>query len=93
MIELATGVKVKANPLKIVAGLEPEETNALLQLIGKMVIKKVANTHKVDTSKAIKTMNGIVDVVESEVEQPKVSKTMPVSNIVKEEEASLVDQK
>jgi TRAF3-interacting protein 1 len=38
---MTTGVEIKANPLKIVAGLEPEETNVLLQMLGKMVIKKV----------------------------------------------------
>ncbi|KAJ3091660.1 TRAF3-interacting protein 1 [Quaeritorhiza haematococci] len=37
---LATGVEIRANPLKIVAGLEPEETNMFLQLIGKVIIKK-----------------------------------------------------
>eukprot|EP00842_Homolaphlyctis_polyrhiza_P005267 jgi/Hompol1/5741/HPOL_004665-RA len=46
-VGLATGLEIRANPLKIVAGLEPEETNALLQLIGKVVIKKV------DTKNAI----------------------------------------
>ncbi|KAH6583925.1 hypothetical protein BASA60_001185 [Batrachochytrium salamandrivorans] len=46
-IGIATGLEIRANPLKIVAGLDPEETNAMLQLIGKMVIKKV------DTKNAI----------------------------------------
>ncbi|TPX60564.1 hypothetical protein PhCBS80983_g01680 [Powellomyces hirtus] len=40
-VGIATGVEIKANPLKIVAGLEPEETNFLLQILGKAVIKKV----------------------------------------------------
>ncbi|KAK6098117.1 hypothetical protein MT418_002175 [Batrachochytrium dendrobatidis] len=46
-IGIATGLEIRANPLKIVAGLEPEETNAFLQLIGKVLIKKV------DTKNAI----------------------------------------
>nr|KAJ3422908.1 TRAF3-interacting protein 1 [Polyrhizophydium stewartii] len=40
-VGIATNIELRANPLKIVAGLEPEETNAMLQLIGKVVIKKV----------------------------------------------------
>lgn len=40
-VGISTKVEVKANPMKIVAGLEPEETNQLLQLLGKVVIKKV----------------------------------------------------
>ncbi|KND03240.1 uncharacterized protein SPPG_02293 [Spizellomyces punctatus DAOM BR117] len=47
-VGIATGVEVKASPLKIVAGLEPEETNFLLQLLGKAVLKKV------DSSDAVK---------------------------------------
>ena len=37
----ATGVQLRVNPLKVVAGLEPEETNAFLQLIAKVILKKV----------------------------------------------------
>ncbi|KAJ3168463.1 TRAF3-interacting protein 1 [Geranomyces variabilis] len=40
-VGISTGVEIKCNPLKIVAGMEPEETNFLLQLLGKAVIKKV----------------------------------------------------
>ncbi|KAJ3130469.1 TRAF3-interacting protein 1 [Nowakowskiella sp. JEL0407] len=41
------GVEIRANPLKIVAGLEPEETNLFLQLVGKVVLKKVDTTNAV----------------------------------------------
>ncbi|KAI9199442.1 microtubule-binding protein MIP-T3-domain-containing protein [Polychytrium aggregatum] len=44
---LATGVEVKANPLKIVAGMDPIDTNVFLQLIGKAVLKKVDSTNAV----------------------------------------------
>ncbi|KAJ3190305.1 TRAF3-interacting protein 1 [Gaertneriomyces sp. JEL0708] len=44
---MSTGVYVAANPLKIVAGLEPEETNAFLQLFAKAVLKKVDPTDAV----------------------------------------------
>ncbi|KAJ3155390.1 TRAF3-interacting protein 1 [Geranomyces michiganensis] len=40
-VGISTGVEIKCNPLKIVAGMEPEETNFLLQLLGKAVLKKV----------------------------------------------------
>ncbi|KAI8901222.1 microtubule-binding protein MIP-T3-domain-containing protein [Globomyces pollinis-pini] len=50
-MKFATGVELKVNPLKIVAGLEPEETNVFLQLIGKVVLKKV------DTKKAVIAVN------------------------------------
>ncbi|KAI8915056.1 microtubule-binding protein MIP-T3-domain-containing protein [Entophlyctis helioformis] len=46
-VGIATGLEIRANPLKIVAGLEPEETNALLQLIGKVILKKVDTTNAV----------------------------------------------
>ncbi|TPX48258.1 hypothetical protein SeMB42_g00689 [Synchytrium endobioticum] len=46
-VSLSTGVQVKANPTKIVSGLEPDETNAFLQLLGKAVIKKVDSTEAV----------------------------------------------
>ncbi|KAJ3313309.1 TRAF3-interacting protein 1 [Blyttiomyces sp. JEL0837] len=50
---LATGVEVKANPLKIVAGMDPEDTNLMLQLMGKAILKKI------DTSDAVKkVLNG-----------------------------------
>ncbi|TPX38136.1 hypothetical protein SmJEL517_g00373 [Synchytrium microbalum] len=47
-VSLSTGVTVRANPLKIVAGLEPEETNAFLQLLGKAIIKKVPHSEAVE---------------------------------------------
>ncbi|KAJ3001849.1 TRAF3-interacting protein 1, partial [Thoreauomyces humboldtii] len=40
-VAIATGVEVKANPQKIVAGMDPEDTNFFLQLLGKAVIKKI----------------------------------------------------
>ncbi|KAJ3112076.1 TRAF3-interacting protein 1 [Phlyctochytrium bullatum] len=40
-VSIANGVEVKANPLKIVAGMEPEETNIFLQLMAKAILKKV----------------------------------------------------
>lgn len=36
-----TGVQSKANPYKIIAGLDPEDTNAFLQLLAKAVLKNV----------------------------------------------------
>ncbi|KAI8612111.1 microtubule-binding protein MIP-T3-domain-containing protein [Chytriomyces sp. MP71] len=48
MIGFVTNVDIKANPLKIVAGMDPEDTNSLLQLIAKVVLKKA------DTSNAVK---------------------------------------
>lgn len=33
LVEVMSGEKVAANPQKIVAGMEPEQTNELLQLI------------------------------------------------------------
>ena len=47
-VSYATGVNVRINPLKVVAGLEPEETNAFLQLIAKAVLKKVDSGPAVD---------------------------------------------
>ncbi|KAJ3098196.1 TRAF3-interacting protein 1 [Phlyctochytrium planicorne] len=47
-VGISTGVEVKANPLKIVAGMDVEETNAFLQLLGKAILKKV------DTSEVVK---------------------------------------
>lgn len=41
-LELATGSNLKANPLKIVAGLDADDTNIMLQALGKVVLKKVA---------------------------------------------------
>jgi TRAF3-interacting protein 1 len=40
-ISFATGVEVRLNPLKVVAGLEPDETNAFLHLLAKVALKKV----------------------------------------------------
>ena len=40
-VGLSANVYVKVNPLKIVAGLEPEDTNVFLQTLGKAAIKKV----------------------------------------------------
>jgi TRAF3-interacting protein 1 len=51
-LEYATGVKLKANPLKIVAGMEPIDTNVMIQVLGKVVLKKV------DTSEAIRKVTG-----------------------------------
>jgi TRAF3-interacting protein 1 len=42
-VGLSANVFVKVNPLKIVAGLEAEETNLFLQTLGKAAIKKVQN--------------------------------------------------
>jgi TRAF3-interacting protein 1 len=39
-LAFTTNVLSKANPFKIIAGLDPEETNGLLQLLAKAVIKK-----------------------------------------------------
>jgi TRAF3-interacting protein 1 len=50
--EISTGSDVSANPAKIVAGLEPEETNRMLQLLGKIATKKI------DTTKAVAAVNG-----------------------------------
>ncbi|KAJ3066115.1 TRAF3-interacting protein 1 [Podochytrium sp. JEL0797] len=47
-IGMITNVDIKANPLKIVAGMDPEDTNAFLQLMAKVVLKKA------DTSAAVK---------------------------------------
>ncbi len=62
-VGISTGVFVKANPLKIVAGLEPEDTNAFLQLLGKAAIKKVCinaelklSSAQIDSSKAVKAV-------------------------------------
>ncbi|KAI9347971.1 microtubule-binding protein MIP-T3-domain-containing protein [Zopfochytrium polystomum] len=41
LVGLLSGIEVKANPLKIVAGMDPEETNFMLQLLGKIVLKKM----------------------------------------------------
>ncbi|KAJ3219747.1 TRAF3-interacting protein 1 [Dinochytrium kinnereticum] len=49
---ISTGVEVKANPLKIVAGMDPDETNAFLQLLGKAVLKKVDTTDAVKKVRA-----------------------------------------
>lgn len=40
-LAFASGVEIYLNPLKVVAGLEPNETNAFLQLLGKVATKKV----------------------------------------------------
>ncbi|KAI8905841.1 microtubule-binding protein MIP-T3-domain-containing protein [Gorgonomyces haynaldii] len=37
----ALGQETKLNPLKVVAGYEPEETNAFLQLLGELALQKV----------------------------------------------------
>ncbi|KAI9352009.1 microtubule-binding protein MIP-T3-domain-containing protein [Obelidium mucronatum] len=47
-IGMVTNVEIKANPLKIVAGMDPEDTNAFLQLMAKVVLKKA------DTTSAVK---------------------------------------
>ncbi|KAJ3029737.1 UNVERIFIED_CONTAM: TRAF3-interacting protein 1, partial [Siphonaria sp. JEL0065] len=47
-IGMVTNVEIKANPLKIVAGMDAEDTNAFLQLMAKVVLKKA------DTSAAVK---------------------------------------
>lgn len=41
-LRLATKAELKVNPLKIVAGLEFQETNLMLQLLAKAVLKKVS---------------------------------------------------
>ncbi|KAI8801088.1 microtubule-binding protein MIP-T3-domain-containing protein [Cladochytrium replicatum] len=46
-VGLSTGVEVRANPLKIVAGMDPEETNLFIQLIGKVILKKIDTTDAV----------------------------------------------
>ncbi|KAJ3224573.1 TRAF3-interacting protein 1 [Chytriomyces hyalinus] len=48
VIGMVTNVDIKANPLKIVAGMDPEDTNSFLQLLAKVVLKKA------DTSFAVK---------------------------------------
>ncbi|KAJ3139776.1 TRAF3-interacting protein 1, partial [Irineochytrium annulatum] len=52
VVGMVTGVEVKANPLKIVAGLDVEETNIFLQLLGKAILKKV--DYPVDSKDAVK---------------------------------------
>ena len=53
VLAFSTGVLSKANPFKIIAGLDPEETNGLLQLLAKAVIKKA------DFKKAVtRVLNG-----------------------------------
>jgi TRAF3-interacting protein 1 len=49
---LVSGTEVKAKPAKIVAGLEPDDTNALLQFIGELSIKGA------DTSDAVRQVLG-----------------------------------
>ncbi|XP_075222365.1 intraflagellar transport 54 [Lycorma delicatula] len=46
-VKLSTGANISARPTKIVAGLEVEKTNELLQIIGKALEKKI------DSSKAV----------------------------------------
>ncbi|KAI8799368.1 microtubule-binding protein MIP-T3-domain-containing protein [Cladochytrium replicatum] len=46
-VGISTGVEVRANPLKIVAGMDPEETNLFIQLIGKAILKKIDTTEAV----------------------------------------------
>ncbi|KAL3901876.1 MAG: hypothetical protein SGCHY_000236 [Lobulomycetales sp.] len=41
VVAFSTGVQLKANPAKIVAGLDPEDTNVFLQVLAKAVLKKV----------------------------------------------------
>ncbi|KAI8822013.1 microtubule-binding protein MIP-T3-domain-containing protein [Fimicolochytrium jonesii] len=46
-VGIATEADVKANPLKIVAGLEAEETNAFLQALGRAAVQKVESSDAV----------------------------------------------
>ncbi|KAG5458121.1 MAG: hypothetical protein BJ554DRAFT_1719 [Olpidium bornovanus] len=43
LLAATLGVEVKVKPQKIVAGLEPEETNAFLQLLAKAAKKQVCS--------------------------------------------------
>ncbi|KAJ3315861.1 TRAF3-interacting protein 1 [Boothiomyces sp. JEL0838] len=68
---LATGAEIKANPLKIVAGLEPEETNIFLQIMGKIAIKKV------DTSVAVGKITGATPQTAPAKTAPEAPKPKP----------------
>ncbi|KAJ3046803.1 TRAF3-interacting protein 1, partial [Rhizophlyctis rosea] len=59
VVGMSTGVFVRMQPAKVIAGLEPEETNAFLQLFAKAVLKKV------DTTEVVKR------VLAGEHQQPK----------------------
>ncbi|ORZ41076.1 microtubule-binding protein MIP-T3-domain-containing protein, partial [Catenaria anguillulae PL171] len=47
LTELASGTPIKAKPAKIIAGLEPEETNAWLQVLGAVCAKRIDTTQMV----------------------------------------------
>jgi hypothetical protein len=47
-IEATTGQKPRANPYKIIAGLEPELTNEFLQLLAMAVLRHVNLFHCFD---------------------------------------------
>jgi TRAF3-interacting protein 1 len=48
VLAMATASDIKLNPSKVIAGLEPEETNRFLQTLGKAALKKV------DTRQAVR---------------------------------------
>lgn len=64
--EIATKENISAKPSKIVAGLEPENTNEFLQAIGRAIDKKISSNYAVAAVK-----NGKAD---GEVKEKKVAK-------------------
>ncbi|KAI8853118.1 microtubule-binding protein MIP-T3-domain-containing protein [Chytridium lagenaria] len=72
-VGMVTGVEIKVNPLKIVAGLDPEETNAFLQMLGKAVMKKVDTTDIVKRTKQPSTSSAAAAAPSASASAPKPS--------------------